>query len=206
MRALLFTGFLAAGSLAVCLVLEWQAVLRLTSENEALRRQLDALPALLADHQQSSNRLAHANTTATESQAVELARLRRDVEDLRQTTNEIATLRADTRTTRESLKEAQKTQLASRAQAVAQQAAATNAPFQILAASYGSDRTNVDVLAELLDRMRGDTLKMKANIRSIDDPDPGQKKLLTIVYQSDGVVMTNQFHEGEVVILPPITQ
>ncbi|MDR3377939.1 MAG: hypothetical protein P4M10_04590, partial [Verrucomicrobiae bacterium] len=69
-------------------------MLRLTSENETLRRQLDALPALRADNLQLSNRVAHASASPTESQAAELARLRQEVEELHGQTNEIAALRA----------------------------------------------------------------------------------------------------------------
>jgi len=85
MRALLFGGFLAAASLAVCLVLEWQTVLRLTAENEALRRQLYARPALLAESQQWSNRLALAGRPdrLPPAEFTELLRLRGEAAMLR---------------------------------------------------------------------------------------------------------------------------
>lgn len=206
MRTLTIVGLLAIAGLAVCLLLEWQAVLRLTSENETLRRQLDALPALRADNLQLSNRVAHASASPTESQAAELARLRQEVEELHGQTNEIAALRADTRTTRETLKATRQALIASRAQTAAQQAATNDIPFQILEAHYGTDRTNADVSAELVDRIRGNRLKMIAYLKSVDDPAPGQTKFLTVVYESGGVVMTNQFRGGEVVILPPDPQ
>lgn len=68
----------AVASLAVCLVLEWQTVLRLAAENKALLRQLDARSALLAENQQWSNRLAQASSPdrLPPAEFTELLRLR----------------------------------------------------------------------------------------------------------------------------------
>jgi len=35
------------------------------------------------------------------------------------------------------------------------------------------------------------------------DPDFGTVKDLTVVYRSGGTILTNQFREGDVIILPP---
>ncbi len=206
---------LAAVGLAVCLVLEHQACLKLDAENDVLRRQLSNIGEVTADKQRLSNLLSQANarrqraigTTSTnvvlDKNREELARLRRQLEALRQQSNDVETLRADTGATCDTLKQAHDARRASRLISHNNPGAAGDAPFQVLQASYGTDHTNLDVSAELNDRIRNGSVKAIANNNLAGDPDFGIVKSLTVVYRSGGTVMTNQFREGDVIILPP---
>ena len=191
---------------AVCLVLEWQAVRKLNSENDALRRQVGSLAKLTAEIQQWSNLLARASARATDAPAVELARLRSEVVELRRQTDELAAVHADTRATHDALISARKAQMASRAKSNPNPGTAAGGQFEILEAHYGTDQASADVLAELNDRVRGDRLKMIANSKLTGDVDPERTKVLTVVFRSGGMVLTNHFREGDVVILPPEAQ
>jgi hypothetical protein len=61
----------------------------------------------------------------------------------------------------------------------------------------------MDVVAELQDRVRGNRLKAVASNNIKGDPEFGQVKHLTVVYRVGGVLRTNEFREGDVVVLPP---
>ena len=74
--------------------------------------------------------------------------------------------------------------------------------MELLAADYGTDRTNLDVAAELRARIRGDSLKVVASNNLKGDPDFGQVKHLTVVYRFGGITVTNDFREGDLVVLP----
>ncbi len=60
----------------------------------------------------------------------------------------------------------------------------------------------MDVAAELSERVRADGLKAVASNNIKGDPDFGHVKRLTIVYRFGGLTRTNEFKEGEVVMLP----
>ena len=81
-------------------------------------------------------------------------------------------------------------------------AAADGSQFEILEAGYLTDRTNLDVASELRERIRNGSLKAIASNNIKGDPDYGQGKRLKVVYRFGGVTMTNEFREGEVVVLP----
>jgi len=191
---------------------ERQACLNLDAQNDDLRRQLSKMAELTAENGRLSNLLAQANAPgphpngATDERLEELARLRLQVEAFHQQSNDIQSLRSDTVATRAALDEAAKVRRASRLASRPNPGAANGAPFEILEASYGTDRTNMDVVAEVNDRIRGGSLKMVANNNLAGDPDFGHVKSLTVVYRFDGAVLTNQFREGDVVILPPPEQ
>lgn len=159
---------------------------------------------LAAENRQLSNLLASASVT--NGQAAELARLRGEVSELREATNGLARLRNDTRATREAIKKERQAQLADRVLNNSHTGTANNGMFELLAARYGTDRASADVLDELNDRIRGSRLRMIANNHLSDDLDPGHAKTLTVVYRFGGLVLTNEFPEGQAVILPPETQ
>src|SRR5204862_1013579 len=79
---------------------------------------------------------------------------------------------------------------------------ANGSQFELLRANYWTDKTNLDVAAELRERIRGDSLKAIASNNLKGDPDFGQVKHLTVVYRFGGVTMTNEFREGDFVVLP----
>jgi hypothetical protein len=202
---------LAMATLAVCLAIERQASSKLELENNALRGRLGQRAELLAENQSLSNLLAEATpapsrpsgsavaSPARSGAAQELARLRREVEALRQQSKEIETLRANTRETRAA------------AETAVRNARAANTPgtgttngsqLEVLRADYWTDHTSMDVAAELRERIRGDSLKAIASNNLRGDPEFGQVKHLTVVYRFGGVTMTNEFREGDFVVLP----
>jgi hypothetical protein len=201
--------------LAICLVHERQACLNLDVQNDDLRRQLSKMAEINAENQRLSNLLAAANSrrpdpnattrtnVATDERLKELARLRSEVEAFHQQTNDIESLRSDTVATRAALDEAAKARRANRLASRPKPGVAKDAPLEILEARYGTDRTNMDVVAELNDRIRGGSLKIIASNQMAGDPDFGHVKSLTVVYRFGGAIQTNQFREGDVVILPP---
>lgn len=202
---------LATAGLAVCLMFERQACRKLDAQNNALRRQLGKMAELAAENQRLSNLLAQASAprgatganVATDERLEELARLRGQIEALHQQGTNVESLRADTRATHDKLEQARQALHAQRMANRNHSATGNGAPLQILQASYGTDRTNLDVSAELGDRIRGGGLKVIASNRLAGDPDFGNVKSLTIVYRFGGTVVTNQFREGDAVILPP---
>jgi hypothetical protein len=208
-------GILVAAALAVCLALEYQAARELTAQNEALRRQLGQMAELTAENERLGHLLAQANAEGTnpdgtmstngaiDSRSGELARLRRQMEAFQQQSNDVISLRADTLATRGALKEAHQAQLASQKPARHDAGSNNGAALEILEADYGTARTNLEISAALNDRIRNGSLKIMAGNKLGGDPDFGQVKNLTVIYRYGGVVMTNQFREGDVVVLPP---
>ena len=194
---------------------ERQACLNLDAQNDDLRRQLSKMAEINAENQRLSNLLVEAKarrpdpngTTrtnfATDERLKELARLRSEVEALHQKNRDMESLRADTRATSDALEEAHQARRAERMASRNNPGAANGAPLEILEADYGTDRTNMDVSAELSDRIRGGSLKIIASNHLAGDPDFGHVKSLTGVYRFGGAIQTNQFREGDVVILPP---
>ena len=213
-RIVVPVSILAAVGLAVCLVLERQACLKLDAENDVLHRQLSNMGEVTGENQRLSNLLSQANarrqtpigTTSTnvdmDKNREELARLRSQLYAFRQQSNDVETLRADTRATRDTLKQAHDAHRANRMTSRIN-INTSSSDFEVLQASYGTDHTNLDVSAEVNDRIRNGGLKMIANNNLGGDPDYGNVKSLTVVYSFGGNVMTNQFREGDVVILPP---
>jgi hypothetical protein len=213
-RIVTLTCTFALAGLAVGVAFERRARLKLDAENNALLVQLRATAEFTSENQRLSNLLFSANIAGVHakgstninadsgSEAVELARLRKEIEQFSQRSNEVETLRADTLATSAALKE---THDAHRNRRItSHNVAADDSSFQIVSASYGTQNTNLDVAAELNDRIHNGSLKMVANNSSAGgDPDFGQVKSLTVVYRSGGTLLTNQFRENEIVILPP---
>lgn len=208
------TGVLLAMGLGVCLSLERHACLKVEAQNDALRLQLNEMAGLTGENGRLSNLLAQANAqhphpdgaaatnALTDDRLEEITRLRTQVAGLQHQIDDLAEVRADTRATTTALDEAHREQIANRP-ATHQDSGATNdASFQILQAYYGTERTNLEVSAALNDRIRGGSLKIIAGNKLGGDPDYGQVKNLTVVYRYAGVVLTNQFREGDAVILP----
>ncbi|HLP77450.1 MAG TPA: hypothetical protein VK327_11100 [Candidatus Paceibacterota bacterium] len=202
---------LTAAGLAFCLALEHQSSAKLNQENNALRQQLSQMDMLLAENQRWSNLLPPTSVLPAplndsiaaprarpEEPARELERLRREAEVLRQQSQQIESLRADTRQVRADQQATRTTPNQRRASP----ADTTGNGLEILRADYGTDHTNMDVAAELNQRIRGDKLKAIASNNIKGDPEFGQVKHLTVVYRVGGVIRTNAFREGDIVILP----
>jgi hypothetical protein len=149
----------------------------------------------------------------------ELVRLRGEVEVLRQQSKEIETLREDTRQVRAAQPTGPVTQSAGQAATTSPGATtADGSQFEILRAEYWTENARMDVTGELAARLRTDALnaaatngltatatnafKATASNDLKGDPDLGHTKTLTVVYQVGGVTLTNEFREGQPVILP----
>jgi len=208
------TCILSAAGLAIWVAVERQARFQLDQENKTLLQQLSPMDELLAENQRLSNLVAQANGPQTgrneqlkalsvpDERAKELIRLRGEVESLRQQAKEIETLREDTRQVRAAREDNLKTQKAGQATISNSGLASNGSQLEIVKAEYGTDRTNMDVAAELRERIRGDELKAVASNNIKGDPEFGQVKHLTVVYRLAGVTRTNEFREGDLVILP----
>ena len=210
-----FTCLFAAAGLAVCLAFERRAVDQLDLQNKILRRQLSGMDAAVAENRRLSGLALETNHSPTrstgqvampsapEDRSRELLRLRTEVTALRQRSNEIETLRADTRQARAARDSALNATTADRAANNYNATAPDGSQFEIVRADYWTARTNVDVAPELRDRVRSGGLKAIASNNLKGDPDFGQVKNLTIVYRFRGVTMTNEFREGDYIVLPP---
>lgn len=156
--------------------------------------------------------------SGTNKRSQELVRLRGEVEVLRQQSKEIETLREDTRQVRAVQPTGPVTQSAGQAATMSPAAPADGSQFEILKAEYWTENARMDVTGELAAKLRNDALNATAN-NSLNttatnaprtsanndlkgDPDLGHTKTLTVVYQVGGVTMTNEFREGQPVILP----
>jgi hypothetical protein len=205
---------LATAGLAACLVLDRQASLKLGRDNNGLRLRLSQMDTLVAENQRLSNLVAEANGSpsrpnrlaelplATDDQAKELVRLRDEVVALRQQSKEIETLRANTREVRAASETALKTKNVNHGANSPGATSGNSSQFELLKADYGTDTTNLDVATELGERIRGGSLKAIASNNLKGDPEFGQVKHLTVVYRFGGVTMTNEYREGDVVVLP----
>ncbi len=206
-RRVKFTSFaslvciLAGAGLVVCLALERRAAASLADQNDALRRQLTELRSEAAGQQPLPARVGEKELgfgLETGEPAVpvgatepvrELVRLRAEVQELRHRRSELEVQSAEASP-------------GSREARLVPAAIAGTPRFEIVRADYWTATTNMDVADELRERIRDDTLKAVASNNIKGDPDFGQVKHLTVVYRVDGTTMTNEFREGELVILP----
>jgi hypothetical protein len=149
--------------------------------------------------------------SGTDKRSKELVRLRGEVEVLRQQSKEIETLREDTRQARAAQPTGPVAQSAGQAATMSPGATtADGSQFEILKAEYWTENARMDVTGELAAKLRNEALnttatnapKTSANNDLKGDPDLGHTKTLTVVYQVGGITMTNEFREGQPVILP----
>ena len=205
---------LMVAGLTAGLVLERQACLKLKAQNDELRTQLGRMTELTAESQRLTDLLARANAlhlrpdgtmdtnALPDARVAELTQLHREVEAFQQQSNDVVNLRADTSATRVALKAAHDAENA-RQLASHTPPDLSSRPLEILEADYGTTRSNVEVSAALNDRVRNGSLKVLANNNMNGDPDFGQVKNLTVIYRYGRTTMTNQFREGDAVVLPP---
>jgi hypothetical protein len=171
-----------------------------------LRQQLSQMDNLLAENQRLSAMVTPVDEarpgelleTEAGSNEPELARLRNEVDALQQQYKELETLRADTVQARAAPDH--KRHNAGRAANGGN--GADGADFEILSAQYWTANTNMDVADELQDRVRGNRLRALASNNIKGDPEYGQTKRLTVVYRVGSVVRTNEFREGDMIVLP----
>ena len=211
----LLCSFIAVGLLA-CLFGERRAWSGVNQANKDLRLQLSQMGPLLADNQRllallptqsapaSQSNKESASVSALNEPAKELLRLRGEAAALRQESKAIEALREDTRQARLTQTVAKSSDRPDQTQNSS--ADSNGSQLEILRAVYWAGNSRVDVTEELRDRIRGGSLKTIASNNIKGDPELGQVKNLTIEYRYAGVTVTNQFHEGALVVLPPETQ
>lgn len=192
--------------IAVWLVVERRACAQIHEENKALFVRLNEATEKLAETQRLPERSASSIDNSPDTgvplagspASAELKRLRGEVAGLIQQHQQAESVREDTRQTRAVLENRRKEERAAR------RAAKANASqIEVVKAQYWTEHTNMDVTDELQDRIRGDSLKAMANNNIKGDPEFGQVKHLTIEYKFQGVPMTNEFREGDIIVLPP---
>ncbi|HWV98803.1 MAG TPA: hypothetical protein VNZ64_03820 [Candidatus Acidoferrum sp.] len=194
-------------AIAVWLLLERRACAQIHEENTVLLRRLNEATEKLAENQRLPERTAPATDNLSDAGAPlatspagadeELLRLRSEIAGLLQQHQQTESLLEDTRQTRAALENRRKEDRAAR------RAANGNvSQLEIIKAEYWTDHTRMDVTGELQDRIRGDSLKAMASNNIKGDPEFGQTKHLTIEYRFGGVTRTNEFREGDVIVLP----
>jgi hypothetical protein len=205
---------LAAAGLAIGVGVERHAGAKLKQQNRALRQQLSQVDQFFAENRRLSNLMAQASASpsspnersaapsATDDRPKELVRLRSEVAALRQQAREIESLREDTRQVRAAQGNGLSAQNAGRAAKTRSATMVNGSEFEILSAEYWTANTNMDVVDELSERIRPDGLKAVASNNIKGDPEFGQVKHLTVVYRFGGATRTNEFREGDLVILP----
>jgi hypothetical protein len=198
---------LTFAAIAVSLLLEHRACAQIHEENTALLRRLNEAIEKLAENQRLPDGAGPATDSLSDAGAPlatppasadeELLRLRSEIAGLLQQHQQTESLREDTRQTRAALENRRKEDRAAR------RAANGNvSQLEIIKADYWTDHTRMDVTEELQDRIRGDSLKAMAGNNIKGDPEFGQTKHLTIEYRFGGVTRTNEFREGDVIVLP----
>lgn len=205
LMALVYT--LTFASVALWLLLERRACAQIHLEKKALFERLNEATERLAQNQQLLDRAVPATddlsspggplAASPTSSDVDSLRLRGEVAGLLQRHQEAESLREDTRQTRSALEERRKAD-----RAVRRAANGAGSQLEIIKAEYWTDHTKMDVTDELQDRIRGDALKARASNNLKGDPEFGQTKHLTIEYRFGGIIRTNEFREGEVIVIP----
>ncbi len=205
---------LAAAGSVIGVAVERHACAKLVQENKALHLELTPLDEVVAENQRLSNLVAQVNTessqptqglemlSTTDGQKQEILRLRGEVQVLRQQAKELQALREDTRFVRAALNRRPGGQNTGLPATTSNGMTASGSQLEILQAEYWTANARMDVAGELRERIRDDRLKAVASNNIKGDPEFGQVKHLTVVYRAGGVVRTNEFREGDLVILP----
>ncbi len=199
---------LTIGFMAVWLLIEHSACVQIHQENTELLRRLNEATEKLAENQQRSDRTALSTDPVSEANRGALAndlpgvdgeaqQLRGEIDKLLKAHQQAETLREDSRQTRVALEDRKKADRAAR-----RAANPTVSALQIIKAEYWTQNQRMDVTGELQDRVRGDNLKAYANNSINGDPEFGQVKHLTVEYSFGGVTRTNEFGEGQIIVLP----
>jgi hypothetical protein len=193
--------------LACWLLAERRACAQLHQEKMALFERLSEAAETLAQNQRSPDLAVTAGNDLAGSDGplaaspisadVELLRLRREVAGLLRRHQEAESLREDTRQTRSTMAERRKADRAAR-----RAARGDGSRLEIVKAEYWTENVRMEVTDELEDRIRGNALKAMVGNKIKGDPEFGKPKRLTIAYKMDGVMRTNEFREGEPVIIP----
>jgi hypothetical protein len=194
--------------MAVWLLIEHSACGQIHRENTELLRHLNEATEKLAENQRRADRTASATDQVSDANGASLAasspgadgemqQLRGEIAKLLELHQQAESLREDSRQTREALENRRKEDRAAR-----RAASGSVSALQIIKAEYWTDNKRMDVTDELQDRVRGDNLKAVASNNLKGDPEFGQTKHLTIEYNFGGVIMTNEFRENDMIVLP----
>jgi hypothetical protein len=189
--------------------------LRLSEENNTLRRQFAQMSSVAAENERLAKEVAEAKVRQslseegarpqhlTPDEHHQLLRLRGEVGVLRRQSNDVQTLLNENRQLRTTLDEALAARRLSAGPGPARPVPTQPSRLEIVKAEYWTEKARMDVGAELMERIIGDKLEASAGNHIKGDPEFGKVKKLTVEYRFDGVNMTNQFTEGENMVLPP---
>jgi hypothetical protein len=194
--------------MATWLLIEHSACAQIHRENTELLRRLNEATEKLAENQRSDRAASSIDQVSEANRALsaadlsgaggEMQQLRGEIAKLLEAHQQAESLREDSRQTRTALANRKNEDRAARRAANPSVSA-----LQIIKAEYWTDNQRMDVTDELQDRVRGDNLKAVASNNLNGDPEFGQVKHLTIEYSIGGVTLTNEFREGEMVVIPP---
>lgn len=81
-------------------------------------------------------------------------------------------------------------------------AAPAQPKLRVIQAVYGTTKNSIDVTAKLNELIRDATLSTTASNELGGDPDKGTPKILKIKYDHNGVVITKEYKEHDLVKLP----
>jgi TolA-binding protein len=186
------------------LFFEHQARHEQGQEITALRQQLNQMTEVVVENGGMSNLVTQARQLQiqNEDQARDLVQLRYDMRVLRQQTNEIEALRGEVFQVRTGIEGGAKAQNLGQKATVDKEAGLNSSRLEVLEAYYWTQNKAIDVTKELKKRILDDKLEVIARNDISSDPEFGQVKTLTVIYRFDGVTMTNEVREGELLVLP----
>lgn len=188
--------FALLAAVAVALVMQQQAQVRLRQENESLRQQLDQLARLQADNEQLSNRLARA-TAVAEAQTTELMKLRNDAGMLRKQSAQIADLQAKNQQLNAALASSRNAQPA---KPPPEPVSKTNVPDNAVDPANGPDLGAVQLVNQTPSRFDLGGGKTCTLTPTIDADGNYDIKVVFEVQKADG--QTQQLGMGEVTVSP----
>jgi hypothetical protein len=187
--------------MVIWLAIEHRTLREQGREIAALQQQLNQTAQFVAKKDEEMSSLVASTRrlqVQTEYQIKELVQLNNEV---RRQTNEIETLRGEIGQNRGiggSVNEQNRNQTAS----TDREAASNSSRLKILEAYYWTQNRVINVTQQIRDRILGDKLEVIAGNDFRGDPGYGQTKTLTLVYSYDGVTMTNEVREGELLLIP----
>lgn len=187
--------------IAIWLVVEHQARQKQSREIVALQQRLDQMTERVTE---ANGKMFNLVTKMRQlqvqrtDQADELAHLRDEVKILSLQSNEIEALRGEVyRADGDG-----GTQSVEPSATAGKTTPSNPSRLQILEAYYWTQNRALDVTEQLRRRITGDNLEVIAGNDMGGDPEYGQVKTLTVLYKFDGMMMTNEVREGEVMALP----
>ncbi|SRR5581483_691411 len=187
--------------MAIWLAVEHRTLREQGREIAALQQQLNQTAQLVAKKDEEMSSLAASSRrlqVQAENQNKELVQLH---DEVRRQTNELETLRGEIDQNR-MVNGGGNRQNFNQTTPAEREAASNASRLKILEAYYWTQNRVINVTQQIRDKILGDKLEVIAGNDLRGDPEYGQTKALTVVYSYDGVTMTNEVREGELLLIP----